>query len=324
MPPRAPGSVPMWLVALLLAACAPPADPAFQGYVEGDYLYLGAVAGGELATLHVERGQRVDAGSPLFQIDPEPFQLRLVELQRRFEQAQNRLVDLRKGSRPAELLALEARLVGARAASARADRELARRRALRTAGGPDAVSDEELDRHSTEVELRTAEIQALQAELDTARLGGREDAILVAEQEVQAQDAAVRLARWQLEQTRVLAPAAGVVQDTLYRPGEQVPAGRPVISLLPHDRVKLRFFVAQARLPGITPGDAVVATADGLPMEIPATVRFLSTEAEFTPPVIYSRESRQKLVFLVEAEPDAAAGAKLRVGQPVDIRLVKK
>ena len=113
--------------------------------------------------------------------------------------------------------------------------------------------------------------------------------------------------------------ASGTVQQVYYRPGEMVPAGRPVLSILPPGNIKLRFFVAQALLPKIALGDAVDVACDGCGEPLRAKISFISRSAEYTPPVIYSLEERNKLVFMVEARPEKPDG--LRVGQPVQVAL---
>ena len=116
-------------------------------------------------------------------------------------------------------------------------------------------------------------------------------------------------------------PAAGLIHDIYYRVGELVPAGRSVISLLPPTHLKIRFFVPQSLLPSIKVGNSVRVVFDGLTSEITARIAFISPEAEFTPPVIFSKESRTKLVFMVEAIPDIKAVDQLRVGQPLEVHL---
>ncbi|MBC7483297.1 MAG: HlyD family secretion protein [Rhizobacter sp.] len=112
-----------------------------------------------------------------------------------------------------------------------------------------------------------------------------------------------------------------MVEDTLFRVGEWVGAGTPVVNLLPPAALKVRFFVAEAQLPRLKPGDAVTLHCDGCAAPIEARIRFIARSAEFTPPVIYSREQRAKLVYLVEAWPAAADSSRLRAGQPVDVAL---
>jgi HlyD family secretion protein len=129
-------------------------------------------------------------------------------------------------------------------------------------------------------------------------------------------------ARTRLTRRNVFAPAGGTIQQVYFRPGEMVAAGRPVVSLLPPGNVKLRFFVPEAVLPQIKPGDAVTVKCDGCATHLTASISFISKKAEYTPPVIYSLDERAKLVFLVEARPDQPD--EVRVGQPVRIALASR
>ena len=151
-------------------------------------------------------------------------------------------------------------------------------------------------------------------------LAGRQDELAAAEAAVAAAKAALAMAQWRLAERKAFAPAAGMITDTLYRPGEHVAAGAPVVELLPPDNVKLRFFVPEPLLGTLQIGQPIRFTCDGCPPDLGGRISFVAPEAEYTPPVIYSRESREKLVFLVEAEPDPAA-PPLHPGQPVDVWL---
>jgi HlyD family secretion protein len=181
------------------------------------------------------------------------------------------------------------------------------------------VSREDVEQASAEYERDKARIAELQAELETARLGARADEIQAAEAEVSAARAQLAQAEWRLDELSQAAPQAGLVVDTLYRTGEWVTAGAPVVSMLPPENVKLRFFVPEPRLGAIEVGDEVQVRCDACAPDLTAVISYISPDAEYTPPVIYSREMRAKLVYLVEAkprEPDA-----LRPGQPVDVTI---
>jgi HlyD family secretion protein len=164
------------------------------------------------------------------------------------------------------------------------------------------------------------------AELGSQRVVAREAArpqeIAAAEAGAAAAQAALAQSRWRELQTAQVAPTAATVFDTLYRVGEQVPANAPVVVLLPPDNLKLRFFVPEPVLGKVAVGQTVAVTCDGCPSGLQAKVSFVSPQAEFTPPVIYSNESRAKLVFMVEAVPAEAARAAFKPGQPVQVRLV--
>ena len=111
------------------------------------------------------------------------------------------------------------------------------------------------------------------------------------------------------------APAAGRIEDVFYQPGEWVPANQPVLALLPDDRIRLRFFVPEQALSAYAPGKTVRFTCDGCAPNLNARITYISPRPEFTPPVIYSREARDRLVYLVEARPNV----RLNPGQPVDV-----
>ena len=139
-------------------------------------------------------------------------------------------------------------------------------------------------------------------------------------------EAALRQAKANLEwaQTRLArrnahSPADGTIEQIYYRPGETVPAGRPVVALLPPGNLKIRFFASQAVLPELKYGDVVGISCDGCDKGLTAKISFIARSAEFTPPVIYSMEERAKLVFLIEARPEHPE--KFRVGQPVTVTL---
>jgi HlyD family secretion protein len=135
-------------------------------------------------------------------------------------------------------------------------------------------------------------------------------------------DAQARLNSSQTRLTRrqVFSPVDGTVEEVYYRPGEVVPAQRPVVSLLPPGNIKVRFYVPETVLPTIAYGDTIKVSCDGCAKDLTARISFIAKQSEFTPPVIYSLDERSKLVFLVEALPDQPGA--LRVGQPLDVSLV--
>lgn len=305
------------LAVLLLVACAPRKPSAYQGYLEGEFVYVAAPLAGQLERLAVTRGARVESGAPLFALEQSAELSAMREAAERLRSAQARLADLRKGSRPSELAALEARLAQARAAAELSALELQRATRLHRST---VLSDDDFDRARLNHEASTKLVVETAAQLDTARLGGRADAIAAAEAEAGAAQAALDRAGWSVAQKNRSAPAAALVYDTLFREGEFVAAGQPVVSLLPPTNLKVRFFVPEAGFAALKAGQAVQVTITGKP-PLDARISYLSPKPEYTPPVLYNRENRAKLVFMVEAVFDAAAAADLHPGQPVDVML---
>ena len=287
-----------------------------QGYVEGEYVYVAAPVAGRLETLHVARGAQVAAGALLFQLDRSSEQPARDDAAARLARAEANLANLGKGKRPSEIESLEAQLAQANAMLELSEVALQRREQLVETR---AVSREAVDEARATHDRNEARIAELQAELATARLGARADEIEAAGAEVTAARAQLAQAAWRLDELAQAAPQAGLVVDTLYRPGEWVAAGAPVVSLLPPENVKVRFFVPEPRLGAIQVGDEVQVRCDACASDLSAVISYISPDAEYTPPVIYSREMRAKLVYLVEAQPRQPAA--LRPGQPVDVTL---
>jgi HlyD family secretion protein len=315
---RSNAVIAIWLTAMFVAGCSSKRQGVFQGYIEGEFVYVASPLGGTLTNLAVARGVEVKSGQLLFELEHEAESAAVREALQRLSQAKARLENLTKGMRPSEIASLEAQLERARANLRLSEIELTRVARLRE---EKVIAADELDRVKARREADQAQVASLTADLETARLGARDDEIKAAEAEVQAFTAALAKAEWSLYQKKQIAPADARVHDTLYRVGEWVAAGNPVVSLLPPTNIKVRFFVPQSELSAIKVDQTVSVTFDGGANPYRATVNYISTQAEFTPPVIYSQNNRAKLVFMVEAVFSPADADHLRVGQPVDVKI---
>jgi HlyD family secretion protein len=229
--------------------------------------------------------------------------------------AEARLENLGVARREPEIEALRAELRQAQAARKLAEANLAREEALVRSGATSRLRYDEVRGAAERDRARVAEVSAQlrQAQMPVGRDAERK----AGEGDVAAAKAALAQAAWRLEQKSVAAPVSGLVHETYFVEGEWVPAGRPVVALLPPGNVKLRFYVPQTALSSLAMDKELQVRCDGCPA-LAARVSFVSAQAEYTPPVLYSKESRAKLVFLVEARLD---GGALRPGQPVDVRL---
>jgi HlyD family secretion protein len=304
---------------LALAGCEKPADDAWQGYIEGEFVLLASPYAGQLEKLHVRRGDRVEAGKPVFALESESERAARQEAAERLKSAEARLENLQAARRAPEIDALRAQLTQARTAAQLSASQLEQQQKLFKGG---FIAEARLDEVRSAHERNQARVAEVQAQLRSARLPlGREAELAAAEGEVAAARAAVAQADWRLEQKSAAAPVAALVQDTYFVQGEWVVAGRPIVSLLPPGNLKARFYVPEGMLSSMKPGLELQILCDGCPAPIAARVSFVSNQAEYTPPVLYSKESRSKLVFLVEARLDPSVSDKLRPGQPVDVRL---
>jgi HlyD family secretion protein len=271
----------LWWIALLLLAGCERESGRYTGYVEGEYVRISAPVAGRLVALAVARGTTAKAGDALFTLEAEREQAFVSE-------ASGSIAVVR-----AQIDQAAAQLKLAEANFKRLS-ELRRRQGL--------ASQEEVEQALTTQQAARARLRELEAQRRAA-------------------EAQLSQVQWQLTQKTVAAPVAGLVDDTIFRVGEWVPAGSPVVSLLPPENRLVRFFVPETVVGTLRVGQGVTLYCDGCAAPTGAAISFISPDAEFTPPVIYSRETRHKLVFLVEARPNDVAGGALHPGQPVEVEL---
>ena len=305
---------PIIVVAVLIAAAVlawyflrgPRPERQLSGYIEGDSLFLAAPVAGTVGSLTAQEGDRVAAGAQLFTIDP-------ATLSAQGEQARAQVLSARTqiATAAANAQQADAEANAAAADADRARRDLARLQSVKR-DDPAAVASKDIDAAQATLReanarlaaarqtaaARRSQIASAQAQESQARGGEREVAIRVG-------------------QLAPPAPAAGRIEDVFYRPGEWVAANQPVVSLLPDDRVKIRFYVPEQQVSRYRPGKTVRFACDSCASGLTAKISYVSPRPEFTPPVIFSRDSRDRLVFMVEAMP--AKPANLMPGLPVDV-----
>lgn len=300
-----------------LAPGEPTGPRPFLGYVEADSIFVAPKAGGRLVSLRAEEGESVQAGDELFALDSETETAAVASAEARLAQAKAELAGLKvPRQRPPEIAALEAKREQALASAELSKAELERQQRLyeeRTA--PEA----RLDQARTAYRRDIAGVTEVARQIEAANLPGRDEEIAAAEANVEASRAALDQARSALADRSVAVPEGGRVLDLLYRIGEMVPAGQPVAEILPPANLLVRFYVPEAELAHLGQGDRVAISCDGCPPDLSGRISFVASEAEFTPPVIFSREERSKLVFRLEAKPDDGAEA-LKPGLPVEVR----
>ena len=297
------------LAAVILAGfvlVAPKLAPtrALSGYVEGEPLYLASPIAGQLIRVTVVRGQRVEAGDLLFVVDTRTLTALRDEAGGQIAQAKSAVA-----AAEATNAQLAAQAAAAQANAAEAEREAARAERLLAAG---YVSQQDEDKARATAIAARAQYQAARRQVAAAGAQvGTASGQLAQAQGVRA-DAEARL-----DQAAPRAPGAARVEDVFFQRGEWAGANQPVVSLLPNDRVRLRFFVPERQVARYRIGARVRFACDGCPTALTAVINYVSPRPEFTPPVIYSLQSRDRLVFLVEALPDRPD--RLTPGLPVDV-----
>ncbi|WP_373379215.1 HlyD family secretion protein [Cupriavidus nantongensis] len=302
--------------ALLAAACGNARTDSWQGYVEGEFVSVASPFAGRLDALSVQRGQQVGQGAALFALEADDERAARQQAEDQLRAAEATLQDLKTGKRPLEVEVSRAQLAQAQAQAQRSAAALRRDQRQYEIGG---IARAQLDESRAQANSDAARVRELQRDIDVARLPGREAQQAAQAAQVAAARAALAQAQWKLSRKTVAATQAGLVYDVPYRLGEWVPAGSPVVRMLPPGNVKVRFYVPETVVGALRNGQALQVRCDGCAAPVAATITYVANEAEYTPPVIYSNETRRKLVFLVEARPSAADAPKLRPGQPVEV-----
>jgi HlyD family secretion protein len=297
-----------------LAACSPSGDTGpLQGYVEGDYLRIAAPEAAWIGAVPVAEGTMVKAGQRLFTLDDTAAQAALAEAKAGLAQAEAALADRRLGARAEEIAGLEAQRRQAAAALKLARQDLERQQSL---AADNVAARSRLEQAQSTAAQAAARLEQTSAQLATARLPARPDQVAAAEAAVAAARAALAQAEWRLSQRHIDSPADALVDDIVRRPGEWAPAGGVVVSILPPGHVKLVLFVPERRRAALMPGGTLAVSCDGCKPGLSARITRIAAEAEYTPPVIYSRDTRAKLVYRVEAALTSDPAA-LSPGQPV-------
>ena len=296
----------------------PPAPIAWQGYAEADFVKIGPTQQGLLTAVHVKRGDRIVKGQPLFEQDESDDRAAVDQARRLLQQARDELANLVSPAKPSEIEQAKANLQDAEAARDRAQQDLRRSSSLLKSG---SATQQIVDQEETTLRSAEAKVAAATAALATARGPmGRPDQIEAQQSLVDSLEAALKQAQWRLDQRSVSAPQAGLIADVIAFPGETLAAGSPVVSLLPPQNVFIRFFIPEPELARVHVGDKVAFSCDNCPADLGGVVSFISPQAEYTPPFIYSERTSSKFVFLAEARPPPPQARLLNPGEPVIVK----
>jgi len=302
------------VVALLAAAAVAawwlfgrtPRERLLSGYIEGENLYLSSPVSGTVGTMTAVEGQRAAAGQALFTIDPATLAAQGEQAQAGVAAAKTQIT-----SAAAQVQQAEADVAAASADAEKARRDLARLEAVRRDDSA-AVAGKDIDAARAALKNANARVGAAQKTADARRAQ-------VAAAQAQAAEAlgSSREVGIRVSQLSPAAPTAGRIEEVFFQTGEWVTANQPVVSLLPDAKVKVRFYVPEKEVSRYRPGTSVHFSCDACAAGMTAVIRYVSPRPEFTPPIIFSRDSRDRLVFMVEAYPKNPAG--LQPGLPVDV-----
>ena len=288
----------------------------YNGYVEANYVYVAATNPGRIKDIDTDEGATVTQGQALFALDDDQYRAVLSAAIAQQAAAEASWRNLETGSRSEEIDVIRASLKQAEASQALAKTTLDRTLKLKQGG---LVPDSQVDSAQAQLDTANASVAQLQAQLAVAELPARPEQLTAAKANYEAAAANVEAAKAQLADRTVAAPVGGVVDRVYYKSGEVVGIGSPVLSILPPGELKVEFFLPETERNRFRIGDIMTVTCDSCATGLTATISYLASQPQHTPPIIYSREERKRLVFLAEAMIDESVS--LLPGQPVTMKV---
>lgn len=304
----------MGVVVALVPGWGPPQVPVYNGYLEADYIYVAPLGAGRIVGITAGEGERVMAGQVLVTLEDSAQKAAVQAAEAGVAQAMANLDNLQTGGRAEEIAVIVATLHRAEADRALAEANSARTRLLAAQG---QVSAAKVDQDRAALAVAAAQVEQLQAQLNVAQLPARDAQRLGAEAALAMAEALAEGARISLADRMLRAPVSGVLERRFYEPGEVAGPGAAVLAILQPERIKVIFYLPEAARAGFRLGDVLQMACDGCPAGIAARIIKMASEPQYTPPILYSRDERGRLVFRAEAQVSGAEG--LLPGQPVTL-----
>ncbi len=292
--------------------------PVFPGYVEGEYVYVAPESSGRITGISVLEGDQVQVGEILFALDDRLETEAVNAAIARVDAAQAALENLRTGARPDELAVTNAALAQALSSLDLAGKTLERSKSLLARNN---ISSAQVDIDRAQMTGAQGAVDQLRAELVVQQMPAREGEIALAKANLAAAKSDARRLEIVVQQRTTFAPVNGRIEKLFFVPGELASPATPVLSILPEQGRIVRFYVPQGQRASLTTGMTLPVTCDGCPTDLTAIFTWIATDPEFTPPIIFSREERGRLVYLAEAR--LPLDSTLSPGQPVTIELPK-
>ena len=306
-----------WIMAVVVAVVpglGPDEPPVYNGYLEADYTYVAPLSAGRIVAIAAGEGEQVLAGQVLVTLEDSAQKAAMQAALAGVAQAEANLDNLLTGGRADEIAVIAASLHRAEADRALAEGNFARTQAL---AGQGQVSAAKLDQDRTALAAAAAAVEQLQAQLNVAQLPARDAQRLAAEAALAMARAGAEGARIALADRVLRAPVSGVLERRFYEPGEVAGSGAPLLAIFQPDRLRVIFYLPQAERAGFRLGEVLAMDCDGCPTGISARIILMASEPQYTPPILYSRDERGRLVFRAEAQVSGVGG--LLPGQPVTL-----
>ena len=302
----------------LVAIFAPPEPVPFvySGYIEGNYVLAAPTQTGRLEEIDVTEGEVIEAGALLFVQDKVQLTAAVAAAKAQVRVAEAQLANIGSGAREEELEVVRAELAQAQVNLDLAQKTLERSNQLLT---DNIISQSRLDADASAFASAETQVRRLEAELTTMELPARAEELVAARASVEAAQAEVARIQSDLDARTILSPVSGLVEKVFFEPGEVATAGTPVVSILPENALTVRFYVRENERSSLAVGNEFTMECDGCAQDYIVRLTRIDADPQFSPPIIYSREERARMVFRAEAA--TTENIPLLPGQPVTLSL---
>ncbi|QGH64349.1 HlyD family efflux transporter periplasmic adaptor subunit [Serratia proteamaculans] len=306
------------VVTLNVGGCDNVSSLGFSGYTNGDFIYLSHNNTEKIDKILVQKGSVVKKGQTLVLMEGFSSENSLNVTEKSYQAELALLRNMESGERPEELAIIRSQLERAKSAASLAKIHMDRNRALYTT---EVISKLDWETIREDYVQKTAQVNELNHQLKARGLPARKEQIKNQQLRVDSAKLQLEKARWNQQQNIIVAPQDGLIFDIIYRVGERPIAGNPIISLLPPQNIKVRFFVPENKLNSVAINKKVILSCDECPKNLTGHINYISAQAEYSPPMIYSTRRREKLLFMAEAVPDEKHALSVKLGQPIEVRL---
>ena len=290
-----------------------------SGTVEATEAALGFAAGGRIQRISVHEGETARAGRVLAELDTAELMARVRQLRDQAQLAAAQLRDLEQGARPQEIDDRRQATTAAKKSLDDAEADVRRMRALLEGG---AISPQTLEKAQLASDVAATRYAQARSALSLAEEGARRQQIAAARASLAATRSQVTALEATINNFVVRAPWTGLVTDRVHEPGEAVTAGMPVLSIMnPNDRW-VRIYIPEHDVGAVRVGQRASITSDAFPLRrLAGHVRWIASEAEFTPRNVQTKDDRTRLVYAAKVQIDEDSAMVLKPGTPADVRV---
>lgn len=298
-----------------LAGCEDYKDST-KGYIEDEYIYLSTGYSSEIKSIDINKGNKVKVGDILFKVDDYTLRKTGEKLERDKNYEEAILRNMEKGIRKSEREIIKLDMDRLESEIVKAESTLERKKKLRDKG---FLSKEDIETEELNLVIKKNNLKKIMAELNNKILPARVDELIAQKIKIEKINIDIENNKYDISQTEVKSPVAGIIHDILRKKGELASIGNPVLIIVPDGSKKIKFYINRKRLYKLNINDSILVRVNDINKDHDAIIDYVSPKPEYTPPMLYD-DKNDTLVYLIEAK-FRDKNIDLPAGTPVEITL---